>query len=120
MTKELWRIAAEAADAKKADGIVVLDTQEISSVTDYMIVCEGNSVRHVRTIADAVEEAVAREGRKIYGREGKREDRWVLLDLGTVVVHVLTPRDRVFYNLERLWSQAVPVPFEPHVAAEAS
>ena len=117
MTSELWRIAAEAADAKKADAIVVLDTQGISTYADYMIVCEGNSLRHVRTIADGIAEAVTHAGLKIYGREGKREERWVLLDLGTVIVHVMTPRDRHFYNLERLWSHALPVPFVPQIAA---
>lgn len=119
MTSELWRIAAEAADAKKAEGIVVLDTQEVSMITDFMIVCEGNSLRHVRTIADGIEEAVSQTGNRVYGREGKREDRWILLDLGTVIVHVMTPRDRLFYNLERLWSHAASVPFVRHVA-EAS
>lgn len=119
MTSELWRIAAEAADAKKADGIVVLDTQEVAIFTDYMVICEGNSLRHVRTIADGIEEAISRAGFQLFGREGKREDRWVLLDLGTVVVHVMTPRDRRFYNLDRLWAHATPVPFVPRMA-EAS
>ncbi len=102
--------AAGAAASKKADRILVLDVSEQLGITDYFVICSGNTERQVRAIAEAVERALAvDEGVKPYRREGQREGRWVLLDYVDFVVHVFHQEEREYYSLERLWSDA------PHV-----
>ncbi len=102
--------AAGAAASKKADRILVLDVSEQLGITDYFVICSGNTERQVRAIAEAVERALAvDEGVKPYRREGQREGRWVLLDYVDFVVHVFHEEEREYYSLERLWSDA------PHV-----
>ena len=99
--------AAGAAAAKKADGILVLDVSEQLGITDYFMICSGNSERQVRAIAEAVERTLAaRDDIKPYRREGEREGRWVLLDYVDFVVHVFHQEERDYYSLERLWSDA--------------
>ena len=105
--------AAEAASAKKADRIVILDVSEQLVITDYFLICSGNSPRQVRTIADEVQRRLAESrDRKPFRREGEREARWVLLDYVDFVVHVFHTDDRDYYDLERLWADAPVVPFE--------
>lgn len=105
--------AAEAASAKKADRIVILDVSEQLVITDYFLICSGNTQRQVRTIADEVEKRLNEShGRKPFRREGEREARWVLLDYVDFVVHVFHTDDREYYDLERLWADARVVPFE--------
>jgi ribosome-associated protein len=105
--------AAEAASAKKADRIVILDVSEQLVITDYFLICSGNTQRQVRTIADEVERRLSEShGRKPFRREGEREARWVLLDYVDFVVHVFHTDDREYYDLERLWADARVVPFE--------
>jgi len=105
--------AAEAASAKKAERIVILDVSEQLVITDYFLICSGNTQRQVRTIADEVERRLGEAHRlKPFRREGEREARWVLLDYVDFVVHVFHTDDREYYDLERLWSDARVVPFE--------
>ena len=105
--------AAEAASAKKAERIVILDVSEQLVITDYFLICSGNSPRQVRTIADEVERRLKEaQGLKPFRREGEREARWVLLDYVDFVVHVFHTDDREYYDLERLWADARVVPFE--------
>ena len=105
--------AAEAASAKKAERIVILDVSEQLVITDYFLICSGNTQRQVRTIADEVERRLSEsQGRKPFRREGEREARWVLLDYVDFVVHVFHNDDRDYYDLERLWADARVVPFE--------
>jgi ribosome-associated protein len=76
----------------------------MTSVTDYMVVASGTSNRHVKALADAVSDKVRKAGHKPSGIEGADGSEWVLLDLGDTIVHVMLPRVREFYNLEKLWS----------------
>ena len=105
--------AAEAASAKKAERIVILDVSEQLVITDFFVICSGNTDRQVRTIAEAIE-ARLQETHKVkpFRREGEREGHWVLLDYVDFVVHVFQHEDRDYYDLERLWSDAGRVPFE--------
>jgi ribosome-associated protein len=104
--------AAEAAADKKAQDIAILDVSKQLVITDYFLICSGNTERQVRTIAEEVERKLAGNfSTKPYRREGEREGRWVLLDYVDFVVHVFHREDREYYNLERLWSDAPVVPF---------
>ena len=99
------RIAKAAVDLK-AENLVALDVRELTSFADVFILATGGSDRHVRAIADAVEEVVEELGERPLGIEGYDEGRWLLLDLGDVIVHVFQSEVRELYDLERLWSEA--------------
>jgi ribosome-associated protein len=110
------RLIAEAAREKLAEEIVALDVRKAVSFADTFIVATGRSDRHVRSIGDAIAEALAREGEKPLGVEGYEEGRWLLMDLGDVIVHVFQPEVRRHYDLERLWSDATPLDVAPRAA----
>ncbi len=97
---------AEAALDKKCQQLVALDMREVTSVADTYILVTGTSDRHARAIADGIVECARALGEKPLGIEGYDEGRWVLIDLGDVIVHVFQPEVREAYDLERLWSDA--------------
>ncbi|MEB1797051.1 ribosome silencing factor [Xanthomonas campestris pv. campestris] len=94
----------EAVEELKAKDVVEIDVRGKSSVCDYMVVASGTSTRHVKSIAEEVVKFAKRLDVMPLGVEGEREAEWVLVDLGDVVVHVMLPRVREFYALERLWT----------------
>jgi len=98
--------AARAAQDKKATDVAVLDVREVSSFTDYFLICSGQNLRQVKAIADAVEEALLKAQEKPAHIEGYARADWVLLDYFDFIVHVFTPAMREFYALERLWGSA--------------
>ena len=98
--------AASAASSKQARDVLVLDVSEPLVISDYFVICSGNSDRQVRAIAEAVERACRAEGARPLRREGEREARWVLLDFVDFVVHVFLEEERAYYDLERLWRDA--------------
>ena len=105
--------AASAASSKKAERISILDVSQQLVITDFFVICSGNTERHVRTIAEEVEKKLREDfGVKPYRREGEREARWVLLDYVDFVVHVFHSEEREYYDLERLWADAGIVPFD--------
>ena len=97
------QVVAAALDDLKATDISVLDVRHLTTVTDTMVVASGRSDRQVRAIADQVVVQCKKEGYRPIGVEGQKVGEWVLVDLGDVVVHVMQPRAREFYNLEKLW-----------------
>jgi ribosome-associated protein len=99
----LTRIAVAALEDMKAVNVKVLDVRKLTDVTDTMIVATGNSDRHVKSIADRLIERCREAGHRAYGVEGQREGEWVLVDLQDLIVHVMLPRIREFYGLEKLW-----------------
>lgn len=101
---ELAVVAARAASDRKAEEIIALDVSERLVLTDVFIIASASNERQVGAIVDAVEEAMLKAGAKPVRREGVRQARWVLLDFVEVVVHVQHTEDRVYYALERLWS----------------
>lgn len=100
---ELARTAARAAAERKAEQIIAMDVSERLALTDVFLIVSGANDRQVRSIVDAVDEAMFKAGAKRKMREGFDEARWVLIDYGDIVVHVQQTEDREFYSLERLW-----------------
>jgi len=99
----LTGIAVAALEDMKAVNVKVLDVRKLTDVTDTMIVATGTSDRHVKSIADRVVQRCRQAGHRPYGIEGEREGEWVLVDLQDLIVHVMLPRIREFYGLEKLW-----------------
>lgn len=100
------RKAVEAASAKKAERIVVLDLRGIASFTDYFVICSGTSTRQVQAIADEIVEKLKAEGTRPLHIEGYTVAAWILIDYGDLVVHIFEQQAREFYDLERLWRDA--------------
>lgn len=104
--RELLDIVVAAAEDKKAMDLVVLDLQGISLVADYFVICHGNSDTQVQAITNEVRKKVHEAGVSVRGMEGLDASRWVLLDLGDVVIHIFHREEREYYNIEKLWSDA--------------
>lgn len=103
---EIARTIVEIAEDKKAADIVLIEIAGLTTLTDYFVICSGGSERQLDAIADAIVEGLRAEGIRPIGREGVSASHWVLLDYGSVVVHVFTPPERDYYGLERYWSEA--------------
>ncbi len=108
--RELLQVAVKAADDKRAEDLVVLNMQGISLVSDYFMICHGNSDKQVQAIAREMKEKVEEAGFSVRKMEGFDEARWVLVDMGDVVAHIFHKDERSYYKLERLWGDA---PLEP-------
>jgi len=100
------RKAAEAALEKKAENVVLVDLRGHASYADFLVICSGTNERQLEAVADGVEESLREAGQRMIGWEGARGSRWVLLDFGDVVVHVFHQDERIYYDLEGLWSDA--------------
>lgn len=109
-SKELALVMARLADEKRARHITLLDMAKVTTVTDYFLICGASSTTQARAIADHILEGLREEGVRPDHVEGYTSARWVLLDFGGVVVHVFVDEERRFYDLERLWGDAAPVP----------
>lgn len=103
-TDQLITLVQSALEDMKAREVVVLDVNGKSSVTDYMVVASGTSKRHVMSVAQEVVDKVKAAGLRPVGVEGEAVGDWILVDLGDVIVHVMMPDARSFYDIERLWS----------------
>ncbi|MBI4115426.1 MAG: ribosome silencing factor [Candidatus Omnitrophica bacterium] len=104
--KRIALLALEAADAKQAVEPVVLDVSRLTSVAHYFMIAHGNSDRHVRAIAQNIQDELEKHKIRVWHTEGMSEGRWVLLDYGSIIVHVFYRELRDFYGLERLWGNA--------------
>jgi ribosome-associated protein len=104
--RQLLETSVKAADDKRAEDIVVLNMHGISLISDYFIICHGNSDKQVQAIAREMKEKAMEHGHTVKRMEGFDEARWILLDLGDVVAHIFHRDERSYYNLERLWGDA--------------
>src|SRR6056297_2175267 len=104
--KDLALLAADAADDKKAEDIDVLNVQGLTVIADYFVLCSANSDKQVRAVARAIEDKLAEKGIEPKRMAGMNDAKWVLIDYADVIVHVFQKREREYYDLERLWSDA--------------
>lgn len=91
---------------KKADDVVILDVRKVSSATDYLVICSGNSVPHLKAVGEEILRQAREAGLRTKRQEGYPQSRWVVLDFGDVMVHVFHPDLREHYDLEHLWGDA--------------
>ena len=102
-TPDLLDIALAALDELKARNVSSIDVRKLTSIADNMVIATGTSSRHVKALADNVAEQAKANGFPPVGVEGQQNPEWILVDLGDVIVHVMLPATREFYDLERLW-----------------
>ena len=112
-------LSVQAAANKKADTIKILDLKDMSSFTDYFVICSGSSDRQVQAIADSIAIELKEDGFAPISVEGYREGRWVIVDFGDIVVHVFLDALREYYDIEHLWFEAkkVPIPQELYITS---
>ena len=109
-TDALKDLLCAALEDGKAEDMNVLDVRGMTTITDWMVIVSGRSDRHVKALADAVVEAGKVAGCRPAGVEGTQQGEWVLVDFRDVLVHVMLPRVRAFYNLEKLWDLGATAP----------
>lgn len=106
LTDKQLQDVVQIVEDKKGRDTILLDLQGISMVTDYFLIVTGNSTTQVKAITDNLSEKLPEQGLAVLRIEGLQEAKWVLVDCGDLVIHVMTPDQREFYNLERLWGDA--------------
>ena len=105
-TEEKTQAVVAALEDIKANNITVIDTSKLSSMFERMVIASANSTRQTKALADNVVIKLKERGEQILGREGEESGEWILVDLGEVLVHIMQPAIRDYYNLEELWSKA--------------
>lgn len=116
---ELVKVAYKSLDDKQAVDIKVLDIRDVTVMADYFIIAHGNNPNHVKALIDNADEALSKEGFVIKHAEGLNSPNWILLDYGDVIIHIFGKDDRLFYDLERLWSDGKHVIMETHTQGQA-
>jgi ribosome-associated protein len=117
--EEIVLKAVNALYDKKAQDIAALDVTALTVITDAMVIASGRNVLQVKALADAVEDKLAEAGVNPLRKDGQRDARWVVLDYGTVLVHVFHTQEREFYRLDKLWeheNNRIPLPFNETVS----
>ena len=121
MTPETMKKAVIAAlEDIKASDIVVFNVKKLTSMTDFMVIASGESSRQVKALARNVVEKLKARGAEVIGVEGEETGDWVLVDLGSIIVHVMHPAVRAYYNLEELWEAPAPAPRKKAAAAKTA
>lgn len=98
--------ATQIVEEKKAQGIVLLDIHEVSVVSDFFLICSGESFTHMRSIARGLEDKLSEKGISLLNAGQRLNEQWILLDFGNLIVHIFSPEARRYYQLERLWVDA--------------
>lgn len=110
--KKIARLAARAADKKKGENIVVLDVRKLTPLADFFVLVTVHSLPQAQAVRDEVETELENYGLELRNRQQQMSKRWVLLDFGSIILHLFIKEAREFFNLERLWSKSVPVEWE--------
>lgn len=105
-TAQIARAAVDIASDKKASDVLLLDIREVTTIADYFVICSGNNARQIQAIAEAIDEELEKQGARLLHREGTADNGWLLLDFGDIIVHIFGAKEREYYRLERLWSEA--------------
>ena len=103
-SKDLCKTAITALEDKKAEDISIIDISEISVLADYFIIANGSNRSQIQAMCDNVEEALGRAGNPVRQIEGYDSANWILMDFGDIIVHIFDKENRLFYDLERIWS----------------
>ena len=106
ISREMAKAACHALSEKKAEEIRIIDISEISPLADYFVIASGNNVNHLRAMADEVEQKLFKAGVKLHHSEGYTVATWILLDFGSVLIHLFNKEQREFYSLDHLWGDA--------------
>lgn len=115
---DLAQCIARAAASRKATDLIALDLSGIVDVCDYFVICSANTARQADAVMDAIEERCCEDlGAKPFALEGREQKRWILMDYGSVVVHIFLPEVREYYRLERLWGDAPALVFDEEAGA---
>ncbi len=101
--KEMAKVAYDALDEKLGKDIRIIQIDKISVIADYLIIANGNSNTQIMALSDNVEMKMQQNGIPIKQKEGNRNSTWILMDYGDIIVHIFSPEDRLFYDLERIW-----------------
>lgn len=114
------RLAAKAAESKKALDVEILNIEGLTTIADYFLICSATNITQIGAIADGIGHALAQDGIRPSHIEGGAESTWVLMDYGDVIIHIFDEQTRAFYGLERLWGDAKRVPAEASIKAASS
>ncbi len=96
--------ACKVFEENKAENILLIDVSYLSNIADYFVIATANSTIHAKSLVEHIEDALEKKGEKVYRRDGAGDGRWLVLDFGTLIVHIFTPEIREFYHLEKLWN----------------
>ncbi len=111
-SKEMVKIAAKALEEKKAEDIRVIDIREISTIADFFVIANGTNQNQLQAMRDAVDEELYKAGYHTKQVEGNQNSSWVLMDYNDIIVHIFSKEDRLFYDLERMWTDGKTVALE--------
>lgn len=104
ISREMAKAACHALSEKKAEDIRIIDISEISPLADYFIIATGTNTNQIQAMVDAVDESLAKAGYHAKQIEGNRNSSWILMDYSDIIVHIFSREDRLFYDLERIWT----------------
>jgi len=112
ISRELAKTACHALSEKKAEELRVIDISEISPLADYFIIATGENNNQIQAMVDAVEEELAKTGHMAKQIEGNRNSTWILMDYSDIIVHIFSKEDRLFYDLEKIWTDGKKIEVE--------
>lgn len=112
ISSEMAKAAVRALSEKKAEDIRIIDISEISPLADYFVIASGSNSNQLQAMTDAVDEELTKAGHTVRQVEGNRNSSWILMDYNDIIVHVFSKEDRLFYNLERIWTDGKKVALE--------
>ncbi|MFC2033936.1 ribosome silencing factor [Chloroflexota bacterium] len=99
----------EAASDKQASDIILLDARKVCNFTDYFVICSAESGRQIKTIYEEVAHVLKEEGISAHHHEGTMDSGWFLIDFGNIIVHIFDPSEREYYQMDKLWDEAIPL-----------
>lgn len=106
---EIARLATKVASEKQASDVLMLDVGGVCSFADYFVICSGDTKRHIEAVWQGIIDEMKKSGVALYHKEGTSDSGWMLVDFGSVIIHIFTPPERDYYQLDKLWSKAIPV-----------